>query len=148
MRISHWNSDVCSSDRRDGSADVQCYGHSCSRDALDRAQRAVLDAHAAFVSQKHDPVALGKIALAPLRLNGDVFAQLVTGAHPVAGSVVERPHLVVGVGEDNATVGRCGLPLAIPALDQLAACALARLGRMDEAVLLIRSEEHTSELTY
>src|SRR3546814_18373436 len=63
----------------------------------------------------------------PLRLNGDVFAKLVTGAHPVAGSVVERPHLVVGVGEDNATVGRCGLPLAIPALDQLAACALARL---------------------
>src|SRR3546814_20199183 len=47
---------------RDGSAVVQCYGHSCSRDALDRAQRAVLDAHAAFVSQKHDPVALGKIA--------------------------------------------------------------------------------------
>src|SRR3546814_13812815 len=76
----------------------------------------------------------------PLRLNGDVFAKLVTGAHPVAGSVVERPHLVVGVGEDNATVGRCGLPLAIPALDQLAACALARLGRMDEAVLLIGAD--------
>src|SRR3546814_8653620 len=105
MRISDWSSDVCSSDltvidggivlriERDGSAVVQCYGHSCSRDALDRAQRAVLAAHAAFVSQKHDPVALGKIALAPLRLNGDAFAKLVTAAHPVAGSVVARPHL-------------------------------------------------------
>src|SRR3546814_18572984 len=77
-------------------------------------------------------------------LSRSVFAKLVTGAHPVAGSVVERPHLVVGVGEDNATVGRCGLPLAIPALDQLAACALARLGRMDEAVLLIGADRHAS----
>src|SRR3546814_16236292 len=97
MRISDWSSDVCSSDltvidggivlriERDGSAVVQCYGHSCSRDALDRAQRAVLDAHAAFVSQKHDPVALGKIALAPTRTNGAVFAKPVPRRPPATG---------------------------------------------------------------
>src|SRR3546814_20920270 len=125
MRISDWSSDVCSSDltvidggivlriERDGSAVVQCYGHSCSRDALDRAQRAVLDAHAAFVSQKHDPVALGKIALAPHRLNGHVFAKIVTGAHPVAGRVVESSHLVVGVCEVERESGGEGKRVAV-----------------------------------
>src|SRR3546814_2291600 len=55
-------------------------------------------------------------------------------------------HLGIGVGEDDPGLVRIGEALRVPAVHQLAPRSLARLGRVDHAVRLIRSEEPTSEL--
>src|SRR3546814_3603960 len=56
---------------------------------------------------------------------------------PIARGLVQIAHLGIGVGEDDPGLVRIGAALRVPCVDQLGPRSLARLGRVDHAVLLI-----------
>ena len=117
-----------------GSAIVGPHGHGLRADLLDGPERAVLHAKAALILQEHDAVPAGEAALAALDRHTHLIAQIAGGPHPLARRLVEGADLVIGMGEDDpAPVRRC-LPVAVPALDQIAARLLAGLGLMHHAV--------------
>jgi len=110
---------------RDIAAVVGTDDHGLRADLLDGSERAVLHAKAALVLQKHHAVAGSEIPRAAFGGDMHVVAKVACFPHLSARCIVERAHLVVGVGEDDAApVGRC-LPLAVPTVDQFAARLLA-----------------------
>ena len=70
---------------------------------------------------------------------GDVHvrAKFACLAHPVAGRFVQFPHFRIGMGEDDAAGVGVRLPLAVPAVDQVAARLFAGFSGMHHAMLLI-----------
>src|SRR5690606_33010622 len=101
------------------------------------AERSVLHPETTFVAQEHDPVAGCKGSLAADHIEVDVLAKLTGFTHPRPRRVIERPHFIVGMREDDAAARRLLLPIATPASDQLLACLLARGSRMDMASLVV-----------
>ena len=77
---------------------------------------------------------LAKLRAAALDRQTHVLAQIAGGSHPLARGLIEGAHLVVGMGEDDAAAVRRGLPVAVPAVDQIVARLLACLGLMHHAV--------------
>ncbi|MCK1518087.1 hypothetical protein IVB22_37520 [Bradyrhizobium sp. 190] len=84
-----------------GSAVVDLHGHGLRADLFDDSQRAVLHAKAAFILQEHDAVSGGEVALAALDRQVHLIAQIAATPHSFARRLVQRAHLVVGVGEDE-----------------------------------------------
>ena len=84
-----------------GSAIVGLHGHGLRADLFDGPERAVLHAKAAFVLQEHDAIPAGEVARAALDRHTHLIAQITGGPHPLARRLVERAHLVVGMGEDD-----------------------------------------------
>jgi hypothetical protein len=122
----------------DIAAIVGAHGHALRRHLLDGAECAVLDAQAPLVAQEHDAVAAGELALAAL--GADCTTHRCPARHWRAAfraRVIEFAHLVIGVGEDDPRIAGAGLPVAIPALDQLAACGFPRLGNVHHAAFAI-----------
>ena len=117
-----------------GSAIVGLHGHGLRADLFDCSKRAVLHSEPAFILQEHDAVSAGEVALAALDRQVYLIAQITCSPHPLPRRLVERAHLVVGVGEDDPAAPRRCLPVAVPALDQIAARLLAGLGHMHHAV--------------
>ena len=117
-----------------GSAVVGAHGYGLRADLVDGSKRAVLDAEAAFVLQEHDAIPAGEAAPAALDRHTHLMAQIAGSPHPPARSLVERPHLVVGVGKNYPAPVRRSLPVAVPALDQIVARLLACFGLMHHAV--------------
>ena len=117
-----------------GSAVVGLHGHGLRADLFDGSERAVLHAKAAFVLQEHDAIPAGEVALAALDRQAHLIAQITCSPHPLPRGLVEGAHLVVGVGEDDPAALRRCLPVAVPALDQIAARLLAGLRLMHHAV--------------
>ena len=70
---------------------------------------------------------LAKLRVAALDRHTHLLAEIAGRPHPLARGLVERAHLVVGVGEDDPAAVWRRLPVAIPALDQIAARLLAGL---------------------
>lgn len=106
-------------------------------DLLDGPERAVLHAKTALVLQKHDAIPTGEAVLAAFDRQAHVIAQIAGVPHPLARCLIERAHLLVGVGENDAAfIGR-RLPFAVPAVYQVAARLLACFGGMDHAVIVI-----------
>src|SRR5436305_4009758 len=85
-----------------GSAIVDLHGHGLRADLFDGPERAVLHAKAALVLQEHDAVSTGEAAPAALDRHTHLIAQITGGTHPFARSLVEGPHLGIGMGEDDA----------------------------------------------
>ena len=85
-----------------GSAIVGLNGHGLRAHLFDGAEGAVLHAKATFVLQEHDAIPAGEAAVAALDRHTHLIAQIAGGPHPLARSLVEGPHLVIGMGEDNA----------------------------------------------
>ena len=56
----------------------------------------------AFVLQEHDAIPAGEAAVAALDRDTHLIAQITGGTHPLARSLVEGAHLVIGMGEDDA----------------------------------------------
>ena len=117
-----------------GSAVVGLDGHGLRADLLDGPERAVLYAEPALVLQEHDAVPAGEAALAALDRQAHLIPQITRRPHPFPRSLVEGANLVVGVGEDDPAALRCCLPVAIPALDQIAARLLACCRLMHHAL--------------
>lgn|GEM_PF-2698779 len=115
---------------RDRTPIVEHHRHARLGEVLDGAERAVLNAHAAFVLEEHDPVA-GFERAAPA-LGGDryVFAQFTSRAQPVARAHVEVMHGVVGVGEDDPAGVGMRQTVPVPAVDQIGAGLFTTDGRM------------------
>src|SRR5450631_3647585 len=112
-----------------GSAVVGLNGHGLRAHLFDGPECAVLYAKASFVLQEHDAIPAGEAAVAALDRHTHLMAQITGGTHPHPRSLVEGPHLVIGMGEDDAApVGR-RLPVVIPAVDQITTRLLACLGR-------------------
>ena len=84
-----------------GSAIVGLHGHGLRADLLDGPERAVLHAKAALVLQEHDAIPAGEVSRAALDRHAHLIAQIAGSPHPLARRLVERAHLVVGVGEDD-----------------------------------------------
>ena len=84
-----------------GSAIVGLHGHGLRAHLFDGPERAVLYAKASFVLQEHDAIPAGEVALAALDRHAHLIAQIAGCPHPLARRLVERAHLVVGVGEDD-----------------------------------------------
>src|SRR3954453_11589929 len=85
-----------------GSAIVDAHNHGPRVHLFDGAERAVLYAKASFVLQKHDAIPAGEAALAALDRHMHLTAQITGGTHPHPRSLIEGPHLVIGMGEDDA----------------------------------------------
>jgi len=85
-----------------GSAVVGLNGHGLRAHLFDGPECAVLYAKASFVLQEHDAIAAGEAAVAALDRHTLLIAEITGGAHPFARSLVEGPHLVIGMGEDDA----------------------------------------------
>ena len=77
------------------------HGHGLRADLFDGPERAVLHAKATFVLQEHDAIPAGEAAVAALDRHTHLIAQIAGGPHPLARRLVERAHLVIGVGEDD-----------------------------------------------
>jgi hypothetical protein len=91
----------------------------------------------ALVLQEHDAIPGGEAAFAALDRDAHVLAQIASLPHPVAGGLVEFPHLGIGVGEDDAAAVRRCLPVTVPSVDQIAARLFAAFGGMHHAVTVI-----------
>jgi hypothetical protein len=113
-----------------GSVIVDLHGQGLRADLLDGPERAVLHAKAALVLQEHHAIPAGEISRAAFDAQADVIAEIARGPHPLARCLVDGAYLVVGVGEDDPAALRRGLPVAVPALDQIAARLLAGLSLM------------------
>lgn len=103
-------------------------------------QRPILDPKAALVTQEHHAVAGSKLARTALDAHCDILTEIASSAQPLARGLVERLHLVVGMGEDDPACGGCGLPVAIPRIDQLAPRLLARRSGVDMALLVVGAD--------
>src|SRR3546814_3685649 len=64
-----------------------------------------------------------------------VLPQLAGFAQPIARGLVQITNLGIGVGEDDPRLFGIGKPLRVPCVDQLGPRSLARLGRVDHAML-------------
>ena len=95
--------------------------HGSCADLLDSPERAVLHAEAALVLQEHDAIPAGEATFAAFDLQAHVIAQIAGVPHSPARGLVERAHLVVGVGEDDAAALGRRLAVAVPAVDQIVA---------------------------
>src|SRR3546814_7495115 len=69
--------------------------------------------------------------------------KFAAGAQALARGLVQCPHLIIGMGKDDAGIARRRLPLAIPPLDQRIARHFTRLGGMYKAVVLIGADRLT-----
>jgi hypothetical protein len=58
-------------------------------------------------------------------MDSHVLPELAGCAHSLASSQVERTHLLVGMGKDDAAGSRQGLAIAVPAINQIGARCLA-----------------------
>src|SRR5690606_10886634 len=121
----------------DRSAIIRAHRHGPRADLIDSTERAVLHPEPALVSQEHHTVAVGEGALPALHGDAHFLAEIARLPHSLAGGLVEGPHLVIGMGEDDAATIRRGLPVTVPAVDQLAARLFARSGGMHHAIRLI-----------
>ena len=108
-----------------GSAVLGLNGHGLRVHLFDGPKCAVLDAEAALILQEHDAVSAGKVARAALDRHTHLIAQITGGTHPHPRNLVEGPHFVVGVGQDDAGPIRLCLAVAVPAADQIAASTLS-----------------------
>ena len=104
---------------------IGAHRHGLRADLFDGPERAVPDAKPAFVLQEHDAIPAGEAARAPLDRQTNLLAQITGRSHPLARGLIEGAHLVVGMGEDDAAMVRGGLPVAVPAVDQIVARLLA-----------------------
>ena len=89
-----------------GSVIVGLHDHRLRADLLDGPERAVLHAQPALILQEHDAIPAGKVARAALDGDAHVIAKCSRLPHPFARCLVERSHLVIGVGEDDAALIR------------------------------------------
>src|SRR5271156_4087452 len=85
-----------------GSAVVSLNGHGLRAYFFDGPERAVLDAEAAFVLQEHDAIPASDVSSTALDRHTHLIAQITRGPHTLTRRLVEGPHFVVGVGEDDA----------------------------------------------
>ncbi|MCY1170355.1 hypothetical protein D9M73_104230 [compost metagenome] len=115
---------------RDRAPIVEHHRHACLREGLDGAERSILHAHAALVFQEHDPVAGRECTATAFCCNRDGLAQLARRAQPVARCKVKVMHGVIGVGEDDPAGVGMRLTITVPAVDQIGAGPLSRLGRV------------------
>ncbi len=122
---------------RDAAPVVGAHGHGSFADLFDGPERAVLHDKAALVLQEHDAIPAGEAARAAFDRQAHVIAQIAGFPHPPTRRIVKRAHLVVGVGEDDATLVGRRLPLAVPAADQIVARLLACCGGMRHAMRVI-----------
>lgn len=120
-----------------GSAMIRTHRHGSRADLLEGAERAFLHPEPALVLQEHHTVAMGEGTRAALHDDTDLLAEFAGLPHPSAGSLVEGAHLVIGVGEDDAATVWRGLPVTVPAVDQLAARLFPRLSGMYHAASII-----------
>ena len=104
-------------------------------DLFDGPERAVLDPKPAFVLQEHDAIPAGEVALAALDRHTHLIAKIATAPHSFARCLIQRTHLIVGVGENDPAALRRRLPVAIPAIDEIVARLLACLGLMHAATI-------------
>ena len=84
-----------------GPAIVGLHGHGLRADLLDGAKGAVLHAKLAFVLQEHDAISVGKTACATFDCDVHILAQIAGVVHPHPRCLVQRPYLVIGMGQDN-----------------------------------------------
>src|SRR3546814_4393605 len=56
-------------------------------------------------------------------------------SYDLARGLVQITNLCIGVGEDDPLLFGIGKPLRVPCVDQLGPRSLARLGRVDDAIL-------------
>src|SRR6266513_1800703 len=85
-----------------GSAVVGLNGHGLRAHLFDGPECAVLYAKASFVLQEHDAIPAGEAAVAALDRHTLLIAEITGGTHPHPRSRLEGPHLVMGMGEDDA----------------------------------------------
>ena len=81
----------------DGTAIVSLHGHALRADLFDGAERAILHTKTALVLQEHDAIPCGEVSFAALHRHAHVLAKIARFPHPVAGRLVEFPHLRIGV---------------------------------------------------
>ena len=86
---------------------------------------------------------LAKFLRAAFDRQPHVIAQITGSSHPLPRSLVEDADLVVGVGQDDPAPVGGGLPVAVPAVDQIAARLLAGLGLMHHALGAIGFQRNT-----
>src|SRR3546814_13293391 len=98
---------------------VGAHGHGGAARALDRSERAILPRKAALVAQEDDAVAGSERTLAALDLDRDILAQIARRSHLIARRLVERAHLLIGVGEADPRIAGGPLPITLPAPDQV-----------------------------
>ncbi|CAA0093309.1 Uncharacterised protein [Starkeya nomas] len=110
---------------RDIAPVVGADGHALGADLLDGAERAVLHAKAALVLQEHDAIAGREGPHTAFGGDMHIRAKFTCITHFLAGGLIERAHVVVGVGEDDAALVGRFLPVAVPAADQIVARLLA-----------------------
>ncbi len=122
---------------RDAAPIVGAHGHGSFADLLDSPERAVLHAKAALVLQEHDAIPAGETALAAFDGDTHILAQITGFPHPLARRLVEFPHLVIGMGEDDAALVGRRLPVVVPAVDQIVARLFPCRGSMDHAMRVI-----------
>ena len=119
---------------------IGAHAHAGGADVLDRPQRPVLHAKAAFVLEEHDPVAGGKSPLAALNGQPHVLPEHLRDAHAISCGLVEFAHFVIGVRENDPAGIGVRLPVPVPAMDQIGARFFARLGSVDMPRVLVRGE--------
>ena len=104
---------------RDRAAIIGLHADTLGADLFDGAERSILHAEAALVLQEHDAIPGGKAAISAFDGDAHLLAQIARAPHPVAGGLVEFPHLGIGMGEDDAAGMRFCLPVPIPAVNQI-----------------------------
>ena len=117
-----------------GSAIIGAHRHRFFIDLFNGPERAILHAKSALVLQVHDPVPAGEISRAALYRYTQLIAQIAGGPHPLARCLIECADFVIGVGEDDPALVGGSLPVAVPAVDQIAARPLACWGLMHHVV--------------
>ena len=122
---------------RDIPAVIGAHRHGLRADLFDGPVRAVPDPKSAFVLQEHDAIPTRKTARPALDRQTNVLTQIAGGSHPLARGLIEGTHLVVRMGEDDAAAVWGGLPVAVPAVDQIVARLLACLRHMHHAMGVI-----------
>jgi hypothetical protein len=86
------------------------------------------------ILQEHDAIPAGEVSRAAFDGQADVIPQITRSPHPFARRLVQRANFVFGVGEDDPASVRCGLPVTVPAVDQIAARPLPGLCFMHHVV--------------
>ena len=121
-------------------AAIEPHRHAALADRLDDSERAILDRKPAVVSEKNDAIPFRKVAPTAFDPKGDIRGQCAGLPELSARKLIEGPHLVMGVGEDDAGFVREGRSIAIPVFDQLSSCDIASLGGKDLSVDAISVE--------
>ena len=117
-----------------GPAIVDLHGHGLRADQFNGPECAIFDAKPTLVLQEHDAVSVGEVSRAALDRDTHLIAQGAGGPHPSARRLVQRAHLVIGMGQDDPAPVRRDLPVAVPARDQIAPRLLAGHRLMHHAI--------------